>query len=147
MKFQVVFLDIDGTLMDGQARISDASRQALRAVLQRGVRVVLNTGRNLSDLRSISKLLGFRLPAIGHNGAYIADDHLDKTIYESPIPTPALREVLRIAREFGAEPTFSTADSFCVQDDFGRFLEQIGGEHAINSANTLCYPAVTGPAG
>ncbi|MBV8333765.1 MAG: HAD hydrolase family protein, partial [Candidatus Eremiobacteraeota bacterium] len=41
----LIALDLDGTLLDLDDGISPANRQAIRAALEAGVRVVLVTGR------------------------------------------------------------------------------------------------------
>lgn len=54
----LVALDIDGTLMTYDERISDATRQALAAVRERGAHVVLATGRSLHATVPVAHELG-----------------------------------------------------------------------------------------
>jgi hydroxymethylpyrimidine pyrophosphatase-like HAD family hydrolase len=54
----LVALDIDGTLMTYDERISDAARQAVHAVRERGAHVVLSTGRSLHGTVPVARELG-----------------------------------------------------------------------------------------
>jgi hypothetical protein len=50
---QLIGVDLDGTLLDPSGRITPASRRALVACRQAGIRVCLCTGRNLAEIRNM----------------------------------------------------------------------------------------------
>lgn len=64
-------LDVDGTLLDSQHRLSDANRDAIRALARRGVQVVLATGRRYDFVRPIAEQLGCEPLLICSNGAVV----------------------------------------------------------------------------
>lgn len=70
---KLVAVDIDGTLLTSAHVISPATRAAIREVLDRGVRVVLVTGRSFPQARPYAEELGVTTPLILHNGALIKD--------------------------------------------------------------------------
>jgi len=70
---RLVAIDIDGTLLTSAQVISSATRATIREVLERGVRVVLVTGRSFSQARAFAEELGLTTPLILHNGALVKD--------------------------------------------------------------------------
>ncbi|KAL2641506.1 hypothetical protein R1flu_009093 [Riccia fluitans] len=43
--FKILFCDMDGTLLNSKSRVSDVTRDAIRAVLAKGVQVIIATGK------------------------------------------------------------------------------------------------------
>jgi len=70
---KLVAVDIDGTLLTSAHVISPETRATIREVLDRGVRVVLVTGRSFPQARPYAEELGVTTPLILHNGALIKD--------------------------------------------------------------------------
>ncbi len=66
---RLIAIDIDGTLLDSKAQISQANLAALRRAHQAGIEVVLVTGRRHSFALPIAESLGFDLWMISSNGA------------------------------------------------------------------------------
>ena len=62
-------IDIDGTLLNSQFRISSVDLAALRKAHQAGIEIVLVTGRRHSFALAIARQLGFDLWLISSNGA------------------------------------------------------------------------------
>jgi Cof subfamily protein (haloacid dehalogenase superfamily) len=69
--YDAILLDLDGTLVDERDQIHPHTFACLRAAVERGVRVMIATGR--SELATIPVLdrLGFDTPAVVYNGAGI----------------------------------------------------------------------------
>lgn len=70
MKLRVLALDYDGTIAE-HGRLSEAVRDALAAVRERGVAIVLATGRILDDLRDAAGDLSFADAVVAENGAIV----------------------------------------------------------------------------
>jgi Cof subfamily protein (haloacid dehalogenase superfamily) len=66
---RLIAIDIDGTLLDPQMRISAANSRALRAAREAGVEIVLVTGRRHAFALPVAQALGFDLWMISSNGA------------------------------------------------------------------------------
>jgi Cof subfamily protein (haloacid dehalogenase superfamily) len=67
---KLVALDIDGTLVDYQERMSPGVARAVRATVDAGVEVVLATGRSVYAIEGILDLLGLETgTCVGSNGA------------------------------------------------------------------------------
>jgi len=66
---RLLAIDIDGTLLDSQFRISSANLMALRRAREAGTEIVLVTGRRHQFALPIAQSLGFDLWLISSNGA------------------------------------------------------------------------------
>ena len=64
---------MDGTLLDPAGELTSSVQQAIDAVQQRGVRVVLCTGRRFRSARPVAQALHLEGPIVVHNGALIKD--------------------------------------------------------------------------
>ncbi len=72
---RLIAIDIDGTLLDSQAQVSQANLDALRRAHDAGVETVLVTGRRHRFALPIAESLGFDLWIISSNGAVTRSTH------------------------------------------------------------------------
>ena len=66
---RLIAIDIDGTLLDSKAQVSQANLDALRRAYEAGVETILVTGRRHRFALPIAESLGFDLWIISSNGA------------------------------------------------------------------------------
>ena len=79
---KLVFLDIDGTLIDKNYSSNCPDLKKLILLLQkRGFVFAINSNRSLEDLLPISKRFGIKGPLVGENGSFIYFQGAKKTIY------------------------------------------------------------------
>jgi len=71
MAIKLVALDIDGTLLDSHGNLPAENGRAIEEAVQRGVKVILVSGRRWSMARQVSASLGLTFPVVAHNGAVI----------------------------------------------------------------------------
>ena len=76
--YSIVFLDIDGTLLDSQYRIMPCTRDRLQQLHRRGVPVVLCSARPPEGVDQVAKQAQLQGPQACYNGGLIFDE--DKTI-------------------------------------------------------------------
>ena len=69
---KIIFMDIDGTLVDYTGKIPDSARQAVRAARANGHRVYLCTGRSEAEVYDSIWEIGWD-GIIGGNGSYVRD--------------------------------------------------------------------------
>jgi hydroxymethylpyrimidine pyrophosphatase-like HAD family hydrolase len=63
LRWKLLAVDLDGTLLDSQLRVPEANRQALRRAAAAGLRIVLCTGRSYAETRPIIEQLNIGLEA------------------------------------------------------------------------------------
>jgi Cof subfamily protein (haloacid dehalogenase superfamily) len=76
---KAIAVDLDGTLLTSESKISAITLQTLRYVIDRGIHVVVATGRSIPSAMGFIEEINTRFPAIFYNGACIHDpvSHLD----------------------------------------------------------------------
>lgn len=56
-QYKILALDLDGTLLNEKNQVSPRDAQAVRRAQERGVQIVLCTGRNVREVRAFSDQL------------------------------------------------------------------------------------------
>ncbi|GAF40557.1 hypothetical protein FC83_GL002559 [Agrilactobacillus composti DSM 18527 = JCM 14202] len=100
---KLIAIDIDGTLLDDQGKISQANIAAINAATQAGIKVVLASGRPLSGLRKALSQLGLwdtQQYSIASNGAIIQENKTAKILSEKTLPLSALKELNQYAQRY-----------------------------------------------
>ncbi|MDP4084322.1 MAG: Cof-type HAD-IIB family hydrolase [Bacillota bacterium] len=77
LDIKLIALDMDGTLLNDEREISLANRQAIRDVQEKGIYVVLSTGRSILKCRHHAKSLELSSYLVTVNGSEIWDDKED----------------------------------------------------------------------
>ncbi|HNT36064.1 MAG TPA: Cof-type HAD-IIB family hydrolase [bacterium] len=85
MKYQIIALDIDGTLLGSDNKISPATRTALDRAYHNGLKVILCTGRRFRTARRFSIELGFDAPIVTNCGALIKNPQTEETLYRNAL--------------------------------------------------------------
>lgn len=93
---RIVALDLDGTLLDSEKRLSDANRRALERVAAKGVWVVPTTGRFFGMMPEAIRALPFVRYAITINGAQVYDRETDTALVRDEIPLSMAMEIMEI---------------------------------------------------
>lgn len=102
MPVRLVGIDIDGTLLDSRGRVPPENQEALIAAAQRGVEVVLVTGRSFAFAVQASSDLPLPLTFVVSNGAAVKS-HDGSTLVSWPLPRAVAREVLATTPDFHAD--------------------------------------------
>jgi Cof subfamily protein (haloacid dehalogenase superfamily) len=80
MSFQIVALDIDGTLLDSQGQLPPENVEAVRKTVERGIKIILVTGRRFSTAKRVAETLELDNPLVTHNGALIRFPFLEERL-------------------------------------------------------------------
>ena len=87
---KVIFLDLDGTLIDHSLFPPDSALEAVRLAKANGHRLYINTGRSVCQVYDYIWDIGFD-GFIGGNGIYIESE--GKALFHRPIPQPLVQKV------------------------------------------------------
>lgn len=108
--YQLVAIDLDGTLVDGQNNVSSADERAVREVRATGVEVVLVSGRPEIAVLPIFTRLGLALPLISSGGARVKDLGKSRLIAELHPPRADIEAFVGVARGEGLTLVFQRSD-------------------------------------
>ncbi len=87
MRFRMIAADLDYTLLDENAKISERNKEAIRRAVSRGVKFVIATGRMFQTSVRYMQELGFECdwPLINYHGAMIKRARSEKVILHRPL--------------------------------------------------------------
>lgn len=95
--YKAIFIDIDDTLRDSNRNISDRNIEAIREITNKGILVILCSGRPRKYTENISKDCFASHYVITSGGGDIYDYKNDKTIFASSMDKQACKTLYNIA--------------------------------------------------
>lgn len=103
MRYRLLALDVDGTLLDSAGVLRPRVRQAVRAAADAGCAVAIATGRRYHAAVEIAAALGLDAPLILHNGAVVQRARSGEVLAESPLALDAAHAVARLMAASSAQ--------------------------------------------
>lgn len=121
MKYKLVCVDMDGTLLDSSKNIKKRNIEVIRKADKMGVKVVLTTGRGYPFAKEFRDKMGISTPIIASNGAYIIDGH--EVMLKNVIPMETANTILDVMERHKVK-TFihTTEDIIYRKKDMNKFL-------------------------
>lgn len=129
MDYQIVFFDIDGTLLNTEHVIPQATVDAVSQLKQRGVKVAIATGRSPYHLMPIAEQLEIDT-FVSFNGSYVMSE--GSLIHHTPLEKETLARLESMADENQHPMVFLSADT-C-------FANVCNHPHVIESFHSLQLP-------
>ena len=111
MKYKMVCIDMDGTLLGRRKGISEENKRAIKEAHDMGVEIVVTTGRLYNNALYFSKFLGVDSPVVAANGAIVIDQKTNEVIYECSIPKEECIKILEILIKYNTFFQFNTKDT------------------------------------
>ena len=99
IRISMVAMDLDGTLLGVDSRISPENAEALRKCSERGIRVVMASGRSFEAIRSFACGLGIECAIISCNGARTDETAEGPLLMEDCIPEAQAIELFEALRK------------------------------------------------
>ena len=101
-KIKMIGLDMDGTLLTTEKKLTPYTKQVLEKALAQGIEVVLSTGRSITGIpKELLEMPGMKY-AVTINGARILNLQKKEVIYESTLSMEKALELLDIIGEYDA---------------------------------------------
>lgn len=93
-EIKIIAMDLDGTLLDSEKRLSEENRAALTEAAAKGIEIVPTTGRIYSIIPEVIRELPFINYAITVNGAEVYDVKNDRVIAKNELSWQKAVEVM-----------------------------------------------------
>lgn len=117
-KYQLIALDMDGTLLNSELKITPRTKEAISLAHAAGKHVVLSTGRCLSEMRDVLKGLPEVRYLVCENGCCVYDCKYDHTLHCDPVPEEEVRHILKLMeKERVVIQVFSDNQSYVARKD------------------------------
>lgn len=98
MKYKLLVIDVDGTLVDKNGVISSEDEKAIAKAIASGVKVSLSTGRVIKACQGIISRFCLDGHHIFFDGALVSDPAQGKEVYSRPIKREVVRQAVEFAR-------------------------------------------------
>lgn len=115
VKYKMLVTDMDYTLLNKDKDVSERNKKALKAAMDKGIHVIVATGRIYTSALYYARLLGISTPIIASNGAIIREEHTDNTMYQCLLPEAGIKEMIRLTREIGLYCHFFSRDTIYTE--------------------------------
>lgn len=97
---KLIALDLDGTLLDSQKRLSQRNEEVLKECIRRGIHIVPCTGRIWKGIPEVIRTIPGIQYAITINGAVVEDVVNQRVLYERKMSLAQGIEILELAKQF-----------------------------------------------
>ena len=144
MKYQVLVLDLDGTLTNSKKEITEPTRQALIEIQEAGKIVVLASGRPINGVAPLAKAL--RMDRFGgymlsFNGARITKCSTGEIIYNRTVPREIIRPVYEYVKTFPGLDIISYTDTQIISGIRpNRYVEIESGINSMEIISVQDFP-------
>lgn len=106
MKYEMLVLDLDGTLTNSEKKITPPTRKALIEIQEQGKKVVLASGRptpGITPLAEELRLKDFGSYILAYNGARIINCATGESVFNKILPANVIPTVLEIAKNYDVD--------------------------------------------
>lgn len=114
MRYQVLVLDLDGTLTNSKKEITEPTRKALAEIQQAGKIVVLASGRPINGVVPLARELELKKYGgymLSFNGARITRCATGELIYNRTVPREVIRPIFEYVRKLEGVNIISYSDT------------------------------------
>ncbi len=112
--YKLVALDMDGTLLNDKHQISKYTKEVLLKLYNKGVKIVLASGRPYQSMNLFVEELGIEIPLIATNGSLVKSS-AGEIISQETIDLNATCRLLDHAKINGLYTSLYFHDSICVE--------------------------------
>lgn len=119
---KIIFIDLDGTLLNKKSEITFYTQNIIKEVIQKGIFFVICSGRANRDTVNIIKEMNTKI-VISDNGSIVYDYIADKKIFESDIKKNILTDIWKFARKNNV--------SLTCNGTYNRFKDKDSNKEAI----------------
>jgi Cof subfamily protein (haloacid dehalogenase superfamily) len=115
MNFKLVAIDLDGTLLNNDLKISGRTFNTLQETIKRGINVTLCTGRMFASAYPYAKELELNVPLITYNGALVKNSFDNEIIYKRYLPVEEAKHIIITCRKYNCQINVYSDDKLYVE--------------------------------
>lgn len=115
MKYKLIALDVDGTLLNDDHVLTAGTAEVIRKIAAQGVEFVLCTGRAPVNSIPFMRELGLEGYVISHNGAALVDVTTEKIVHEFSLNPMGLEPYMEYCRKEGVHFDINTTFELYVE--------------------------------
>lgn len=97
--YKLIAIDLDGTLLNSYGEVSEENRKIIKEASEKGIYIVLASGRNVDSVLNLGKELGADKYMISGNGAVVFDIDKKEIIYNKFLTKKQVLEIAEICEQ------------------------------------------------
>lgn len=114
--YQLVAMDLDGTLLTRDIKITPRTQKALQDCADAGVKVVFASGRMLNSIQSFADHAPYLSGVIAYNGALIAEWPSKRIVREMSVPSATARRLVADLKKSGVHINIYINDTLYLEE-------------------------------
>lgn len=123
MKYKIIAVDMDGTLLNDNKHISEYNLDMISKAVEKGVKFVIASGRIPGGLKFYEATVAKSQPMICCNGAIILDEH-KAAIYSNKLNKEELLKIIDVLRESKDTYYHFYSEDIIYSEQFGHAIEK-----------------------
>ncbi len=118
MRYRLIASDLDETLLDANSKISNRNKEAIQAVIKKGVKFIIATGRMFKTSINYLEDLGISCdcPIINNHGASINSSKSGDMLFHQPLNNIIARSVIEEVAPYGSHVSIYIKDKLFVRE-------------------------------
>lgn len=97
--YKIITIDLDGTLLNSFGEITPKTKETLKKAIDKGIKVVLASGRPISAIENIANEIGSNEYLISGNGALVYDIQKSEVVYDRFLSKEQVLKIVDICEE------------------------------------------------
>lgn len=97
--YKLIAIDLDGTLLNSYGEVSSQNKEAIKKAIDRGIYVVLCSGRIGSSVENLANEVGASSYLIGGNGALVWDREKKEKLYNKFMDKDLALKIIQVCEE------------------------------------------------
>jgi Cof subfamily protein (haloacid dehalogenase superfamily) len=125
MKYKAIALDLDGTLTDSEKNVSDVNIEACKKAIEKGVKVILASGRPLFGVEPVADILDLKNLGgyiLAYNGGNIVDCRTGKLLVSYVMPEGVMKDICEESKKAGVYPLTYYGDKVISESDMDPYV-------------------------
>ena len=97
--YKLIAIDLDGTLLNSYGYVSEANKKALKELSEKGIEIVIASGRTKGAIYGIAEEIGATNYIISGNGTILYNNKENTILYESFLKIERVLQIIKICEE------------------------------------------------
>ena len=114
---KAIFMDLDGTVLTSEHKVSENLIKKLRELEEKGVKTFIATGRTFISSKPFVEMLEIKNPVINYNGGRVTNPLNNEVIFEKPVEAQDVKELIKVSREKGIHLNLYMDDKLYIENE------------------------------
>jgi Cof subfamily protein (haloacid dehalogenase superfamily) len=122
MPYRLIAMDLDDTLLTDELTVSEATREAMKEAIARGVHLTIATGRMFDSAQKIARQIGLNVPIITYQGSLIKNLMDEEVLYERSVPVEVATRLYEYCLAHGLHLQSYIGDKLYISEENDKIL-------------------------